>query len=124
PELAPPGQHVLSVRICGLPIAPEGGWPALSAELAERAVSALEHRIRNLRCHIIGIHMTLPDSGVRDVQFSVQRVLQPFQERIATAIGGLFLCGAAAEPVDAVSGRAGRLSAGMAQAWLARAGAP
>jgi phytoene dehydrogenase-like protein len=124
PELAPPGQHVLAVRVCGLPVEPLGGWQALSIKLAERVVSALERRVRNLRAHIIGIQIAVPDASVRDVDFSLQRVLQPYAQRIATPIDGLFLCGEFAEPMDAVSGRAGRLSAGMAQAWLARASVP
>jgi phytoene dehydrogenase-like protein len=125
PGLAPPGQHVLSIRIRGLPVAAENGWPLLSTKLAERVVSALERRFKNLRAHIIGIHMTLPDKGVRDdVDFSVQRVLQPYSARIATPIDGLFLCGEAAEPMDAVSGRAGRLAARMAHACLAGKKAP
>jgi phytoene dehydrogenase-like protein len=120
PGLATAGQHVLSIRLCGLPVAPEGGWPGLSTRLAERVVCVLERRIRNLRAHIVGIHMTLPDENMRDAGFSVRRVLQPYSTRIATPIDGLFLCGEAAEPMDSVSGRAGRLAAGMAQAWLAR----
>jgi phytoene dehydrogenase-like protein len=120
PEIAPPGHHVLTARIFGLPLAPERGWPALSTRLAERVVTLLERRVRDLRAHIIGIHMTFPDASAPDENFSIQRVLQPYRQRIATPIDGLFLCGKAAEPMDAVSGRAGRLSAGMAQAWLSR----
>src|SRR4029077_10641955 len=38
PSLAPPGQHLLSVRVRNLPLAPKEGWPALSAKLAVRVV--------------------------------------------------------------------------------------
>jgi len=119
PELAPPGQHVLSVTVCGLPVAPEERWPLLSARLAERVVSTLERRMRNLRAHLTGIYFGLPNESRRDSDFSVSRILSSYSARMATPLKGLFLCGSAAEPMDAVSGRAGRLAAGMAQRWLA-----
>jgi len=119
PELAPPGQHVLSVTVCGLPVAPEERWPLLSARLAERVVSTLERRKRNLRAHLTGIYFGLPNESRRDSDFSVSRILSSYPARITTPLNGLFLCGSAAEPMDAVSGRAGRLAAGMAQRWLA-----
>jgi phytoene dehydrogenase-like protein len=120
PDLAPAGQHVLSVRIPGLPVAPAQGWPALATQLAERVVGMLERRMKNLRSHIIGIHLGLPNERVQSAGFSVGRLLSPYGTRIATPIDGLFLCGAAAEPVDAISGRGGRLAAGLAHAWLSR----
>jgi phytoene dehydrogenase-like protein len=118
PEFARAGQHVLSITVRGLPAAPEEGRAALSKRLAERVVSALECRMKNLRAHITGIHFDLPDASTRDSEFSVSRILSPYRARIATPLNGLFLCGLAAEPMDAVSGRAGRLAAGMAQKWL------
>jgi len=118
PEFARAGQHVLSITVRGLPAAPEEGRAALSKRLAERVVSALECRMKNLRAHITGIHFDLPDASTRDSEFSVSRILSPYRARIATPLSGLFLCGSAAEPMDAVSGRAGRLAAGMAQKWL------
>lgn len=117
-DLAPPGQHVLSIRVRGLPAVPAEGWSALSARLAKRVVCVLERRIRNLRAHITGIHFGPPDECMRDIDFSVSRILSPYRARIATPLSGLFLCGSAAEPMDAVSGRAGRLAAGLAQRWL------
>jgi phytoene dehydrogenase-like protein len=119
PKLAPPGQHVVSLRVRGLPVAPERGWPALSTPLAVRVVCMLERRMKDLRSHITGIHLSTP-KNTRDADFSMNRILSPFRARIATPIDGLFLCGAAAEPMDAVSGRAGRLAAGLALAWLSR----
>ena len=49
---------------------------------------------------------------------SVSRLLAGWPERIATPIGGLYLCGEAAEPVSAVSGRAARIAAAIAAAHL------
>ena len=124
PERAASGQHAISVTVRGLPAFPEEGWAALSARLAERVVTTLEHRTRNLRAHITGIHFDLPNQNMRDADFSVSRILSTYHLRIATPVNGLFLCGSAAEPMDAVSGRAGRLAAGMAQRWLSTEVAP
>ncbi len=124
PELASPGQHVLRVTVRGLPSAPEGGWATLSQRLAERVVSTLERRMRNLRAHITDIHFGLPDESAQDAEFCVGRILSPYHARIATPLDGLFLCGSAAEPMDAVSGRAGRLAAGMAHRWLSQEVSP
>jgi phytoene dehydrogenase-like protein len=51
-------------------------------------------------------------------------ILLPSAGRISTPIEGLFLCGAAAEPVDSISGRAGRIAANIAGGWLARENRP
>ena len=48
---------------------------------------------------------------------SVARLAASAAERIATAVPGLFLCGTAAEPANAVSCRAARQAARMAVAW-------
>ena len=117
PSLAPAGQHLLSVRVPGLPLAPEVGWPALSAMLAERVTAALARHTPHLRERIIGLDARLPRE---QEPFSGARLAAPYSERIATSVGGLFLCGNGAEPMYAVSGRAGRLAAGIAHAWLAR----
>ncbi|HEX4295040.1 MAG TPA: FAD-dependent oxidoreductase [Rhizomicrobium sp.] len=86
-----PGQHVLSVRVKGL--AP-----------VDAIVAQLEHFIPLLRGRIVGIQ-----TGERDV--AQTRLLESARTRIATPIRGLFLCGRGAEPMDALSGRAGRLAA-------------
>ncbi len=121
PALAPSGQHVLSVRVHGLPLAVDGGWAAMAAPLAGRVVTLLERHMKHLRRHIVGVDIRLPNAmPVRDGNSFGGRLLAPFARRIATPIEGLLLCGGAAEPVDAVSGRAGRLAAAMAAVRLAR----
>jgi phytoene dehydrogenase-like protein len=117
PLLAPPGQHLLSVRVPGLPLAPHGGWPALPAALIKRVTAALAHHIPHLRERMIGIDIRLP---TEEEPFSAERLVSSYSTRVTTPIEGLFLCGTGAEPMNAVSGRAGRLAAGIAQAWLAR----
>jgi phytoene dehydrogenase-like protein len=86
-----PGQHVLSVRAKGL--------ASVDAILAQ-----LERFIPLLRGRIVG-----SEAGALDVPQT--RLLKSARARITTPIRGLFLCGRGAEPMDALSGRAGRLAA-------------
>ncbi|HEX4860474.1 MAG TPA: hypothetical protein VFV07_04505, partial [Rhizomicrobium sp.] len=101
---ASPGQYNLWVRAKGA--------PALDAVIAQ-----LERFTPLLRARIVG-----SESVTRDVART--RLLTPARERIATPIEGLFLCGGEAEPVEALSGRAGRLAAALATAYTARRKTP
>ena len=49
-----------------------------------------------------------------------KRLLSSYSQRSGTPIDGLFLCGGDIEPMDGISGRAGRIAAGIANAFLAR----
>jgi len=42
---------------------------------------------------------------------SLTQLLAPSRTRVQTKIGGLYLCGAEAEPVPSLSGRAARIAA-------------
>lgn len=86
-----PGQHVLSVRAKGL-----ASVDAITGQL-ERFIPLLRGRIVDTQ------------TGERDVAHT--RLLESARVRIATPIRGLFLCGSGAEPMDALSGRTGRLAA-------------
>lgn len=86
-----PGQHVLSVRAKGL-------------ASVDAVIAQLERFIPLLRGRIVGTQ-----AGERDVART--RFLESARSRIATPVRGLFLCGRDAEPMDALSGRAGRLAA-------------
>jgi phytoene dehydrogenase-like protein len=79
--------------------------------------AALERHTPHLRERIVGLDLRLPQE---EEPFSATRLAASYVERIGTPIGGLFLCGTGAEPMNAASGRAGRLAAGIAQAWLAQ----
>ena len=57
--------------------------------------------------------------GAEESGPSVKRLLAPYATRIRTPLKGLYLCGSDAEPVDVISGRAGRLAASIARAELA-----
>ena len=115
--LALPGQHLLSIRVHGVPLATRSEWALLSARLAERVVSALEPHAVHLRERIVGMDMCAPEEVAATC---TARILSSYAERIATPIEGLFLCGKTAEPVDAISGRAGRIAANIANGWLER----
>jgi phytoene dehydrogenase-like protein len=117
PSLAPHGQHLVSVRVPGLPLAPKEGWPALTGKLIERVVATLERHTTHLRARIVGTDTRMP---VEDEPESGARLMAPCAMRIETPIDGLFLCGTSAEPRNAISGRAGRLAAGIAHAHLVR----
>jgi len=97
---ASPGQYNLWIRA--------KGTPSLDAVIAQ-----LERFTPLLRSRIVG-----SESVTRDVARA--QLLKPARERIATPIEGLFLCGGEAEPVEALSGRAGRLAAALATAYTAR----
>lgn len=114
PSLAPPGQYILSVRVRGLPLASPLN---LSAKLAQRVVEALEPHCVRLRERIVGVDVR-PATEIGT--FSNSILLSSYAARINTSVKGLFLCGAAAEPVDAISGRAGRIAANIVDGWLAR----
>jgi phytoene dehydrogenase-like protein len=118
PELAPLGQHVVSIRIGPLPRHVAGGWDAAKTPLAAKAVAALDRCAPGLAHHVTGAFVLTPDDiaaryGEED-GVTVERVLSDWRSRILTPIGGLILCGAASEPVGALSGRAGRIAATMA----------
>ena len=117
PSLAPTGQYLLSIRVPRLPLKPEGGWPTQSARLVEHVTAVLERHTPHLRERIVGLDLRLPQE---EDAFSGKRLVMTYAERVCTPVGGLFLCGTSAEPMNAISGRAGRLAAGIAQAWLAR----
>jgi phytoene dehydrogenase-like protein len=116
PALAPPGQHVVSIRIAPLPRHLSGGWDA--ARLAAKAIAALDRCAHGLARHVTAAQVSTPEDiaaryGEED-GVTVARVVADWRSRLLTPIPGLFLCGAASEPVGAISGRAGRIAAALA----------
>jgi phytoene dehydrogenase-like protein len=122
PGLAPPGQHLVSVLVRPVPAAVEGGWEAMKPQLAAKVVMTLGRHVSGIERHVKAAEVLTPDDfttryGVDDEfggQVSVDRILGDWRARICTPIAGLYLCGAAAEPVGAVSARAGRIAAMLA----------
>ena len=65
-----------------------------------------------------------PDGGTASSEPLSTRLLASYEGRMRTPVAGLYLCGETAEPVNAVSGRAGRLAAGLVVMGGQRGGAP
>jgi phytoene dehydrogenase-like protein len=120
PQLAPMGQHVLSVRVQPVPALPEGGWLGAKEDFAARIVTLLERAMPGFARAVLAMEMLTPDQSVKrhgdrcSHDGLLERLLADWPARIETAIGGLFLCGRDAEPVPAVSGRAARIAVRLA----------
>jgi phytoene dehydrogenase-like protein len=119
---ADPGRHVVSVLVSPLPMAVAGGWRNAKAPLAAKVVGALSRHIPKLAEHLVGVDVMTPDDvrasyGADDAvggPVDATRLLADWRARVRTPIQGLILCGAAADPVGAVSGRGGRMAAAYA----------
>jgi phytoene dehydrogenase-like protein len=118
--LAPWGSHVLSVIVPYLPARPEGGWVGAHKFLRRRVLATLESFAPGLRDRVNACHIVTPEHDGNHVEGEVSlfaspgaRLLASYEARIRTPIAGLYLCGRAAEPVNVMSGRAGRIAAGL-----------
>lgn len=119
PTLAPSGHHLVSVLVGPVPVAIDGGWAAARPLLAARVVGALSRHMPGLSTALSAIDIATPDDtdgGVDDAfggSVDVRRLLSDWRARVTTPVDGLVLCGAAADPVGAVSGRGGRVAAAL-----------
>ncbi|HTW36834.1 MAG TPA: NAD(P)/FAD-dependent oxidoreductase [Rhizomicrobium sp.] len=119
PTLASPGCHLVSVLITPLPAQIDGGWRGAKALLAAKVVAALSRHMPGLSAHLVGVDVLTPDdvreSYDADDAFGgavdARRLLADWRSRVRTPVPGLILCGAAVDPVGAVSGRGGRVAA-------------
>lgn len=129
PALAPAGHHIVSALVTPLPSAVAGGWKNLKPALAAKVVAALGRHVAGLARHLVAVEVLTPDDvretyGADDISggpVSAERLLADWRDRVRTPIPGLLLCGAAADPVGAVSGRGGRVAAAFAFAEGRRA---
>ena len=120
-SLAPPGGHVLCALLPYLPVSVAGGWEAGREILKMRVLRALEAFAPGLRERLVDAHVVTPEDMAERSGGGVaaalatpwSRLLASYDARISTPIAGLYLCGSAAEPVNVISGRAGRLAAWM-----------
>lgn len=121
PALAPEGCHLLSVLVAPVPQDPVGGWRIAKPVLAAKVVQALARHMPELNRHLVAAEVSTPDElaaryGAGDAfggAVDATRLLAGWRARVATPIPGLVLCGAAADPVGAVSGRGGRAAAAL-----------
>jgi phytoene dehydrogenase-like protein len=115
PSLAPAGRHLVSVLLRPVPLLPPKGWAVLKPALVEKVLGMLRHHLPDLARHVVETDVTTPDdilvrSGPADAAAGVTHLLADWVTRLGTPVEGLMLCGAAAEPVPAISGRAARLA--------------
>ena len=115
PSLAPAGRHLVSVLLRPVPLLPPKGWAVLKPALVEKVLGMLRHHLPDLARHVVETDVTTPDdilvrSGPADAAAGVTHLLADWDTRLGTPVEGLMLCGAAAEPVPAISGRAARLA--------------
>lgn len=116
PALAPAGRHLVSALLRPVPLLPPKGWAALKSDLVQKVLGALGCYAPDLARQIVDTDVTVPDdivvrSGAADVAAGVVHMLADWDVRLGTPLEGLMLCGAAAEPVPAISGRAARHAA-------------
>ncbi|MGQ0742566.1 MAG: phytoene desaturase family protein [Alphaproteobacteria bacterium] len=117
PSMSPQGQHVLSARVPYLPLLSQATWNARREVLAERVLATLESYAPGLRERIVKQELLTPSDiaaryGTQTAEAGgVQRLLTPCVARARTPLPGVYLCGASAEAVSAVSGCAGRVAA-------------
>ena len=128
PSLSQNGLHVLSLRIPYLPAHPQAGWTANRDVLQKRVLSMLEVYAPGLSDRIVASAVLTPEDfrvrygAAHGRSNLLERLLQPYETRIRTPVEGFYLCGADAEPADAISGRSGRIAAMIALAETRDAG--
>jgi phytoene dehydrogenase-like protein len=114
PSLAPPDQHILSALIRPVPRHPVETWSVLKADLTARVAGAMERLAPGLSRAISNIEILSPDDTDDGYPVTVSHMLSSAVARVETSVAGLLLCGADAEPVPAISGRAARIAGALA----------
>jgi len=80
-------------------------------QLAARAVQLLSRQVPGAAALVSGVRFAVSGTGARA---TLAHLLAPSVLRVKTNIAGLYLCGADAEPLACLSGRAARIAAGLA----------
>ena len=110
------GPSIVSMLLRPIPAKPVGGWQSFTPRLVERAVQAFERVAPGSAAKIVAAKVFTPDN-VDGFSYrapaNVERLLSGYEMRMRSPLRGLWFCGADAEPVSAVSGRAARLAAAM-----------
>lgn len=114
--LVPAGRHLVSALLRPVPLLPQQGWAALKSELTQKVLRGLRPYVPDLAHHVVDTEVTTPDdilvrNGLVDGAAGVAHMLADWPTRVGTPLEGLMLCGAAAEPMPAISGRAARIVA-------------
>jgi phytoene dehydrogenase-like protein len=110
----PNGQNVVSLLLRPVPTNPLEGWQSFRPKLVERAIQTLERFAPGTAAGITAVKVFAPDAmhnPRHHTPATVEHLLAGYDSRIHSLLHGLLFCGADAEPVPAVSGRAARLAA-------------
>lgn len=125
PDLSPPGSHVLSALVQYAPYAPEDGWEHHKQTFTDIVIDRISQYAPGLKDQILASELCTPadleqDYGMTGGQWhhgelSIDQVLmmRPFPgcSQYASAVDGLYLCGAGAHPGGGVMGLAGKNAA-------------
>ncbi len=125
PSLAPDGQHVLTALVHYLPYETKAGWAADRPQVLDGLVAQLEAYAPGLREQIVASELLVPPDfeaaygmaggNWHHGELSIDQALMmrpfPGSTQYATAVPGLFLCGAGAHPGGSLMGLPGRNAA-------------
>jgi phytoene dehydrogenase-like protein len=101
-------QRRLSLTLPLVAVSPAGGWRDFQAPMAALAAKALARHIPGFAGALTSVTVMAPPLLPRP---TLAHILAPAGARAHTRVSGLYLCGADAEPLPCVSGRAGRFAA-------------
>ena len=125
PTLAPAGQHVLTAIVHYVPFAPDIGWEAGRPQLLQQLLAELEAYAPNIGSLVTASELVVPSDfetthGVTggswhhgELSIDQALMMRPFpgSTQYATAVAGLYLCGAGAHPGGGLQGLPGRNAA-------------
>ena len=123
--LAPGGQHVLSAIVHYVPYAPDIGWEAGKPQLLSQLLSELEAYAPGIGALVSASELIVPSDleashgmtggNWHHGELSIDQALMmrpfPGSTQYATAVEGLYLCGAGAHPGGGLQGLPGRNAA-------------
>ncbi len=125
PSLAPSGQHVLTAIVHYVPYAPDVGWDAGKPTLLNQLLSELEAYAPGIGALVTASELVVPSEleashgmtggNWHHGELSIDQALMmrpfPGSTQYATAVEGLYLCGAGAHPGGGLQGLPGRNAA-------------
>ena len=125
PALAPSGQHILSAIVHYVPYAPDIGWEAGKPQLMHQLLSELEAYAPGIGALVSASELVVPSDfeashgmtggSWHHGELSIDQALMmrpfPGSTQYATAVEGLYLCGAGAHPGGGLQGLPGRNAA-------------
>ncbi len=123
--LAPAGQHVLSAIVHYVPYAPDIGWESGKPQLLSQLISELEAYAPGIGELVVASELVVPSDleashgmtggSWHHGELSIDQALMmrpfPGSTQYATAVEGLYLCGAGAHPGGGLQGLPGRNAA-------------